>query len=546
MSNTETSSPTPPEKPIEVPVETPAVEQPKVETPPIVETPKETPPVAEAPKAVEETPKVEVPAEPEVEIEYDTDEPGTVTLSDDDICELFQFIQDNIADLLEAEDIEEAKKWIQKAIKRPGGLHRALGIPEDQPIPLSRIRAAAKKKGRIGRMARLALTLRKLRRRKESVVPEVTAEKVEPVPPKVEEPKQEVKENKVEEPKEVTPMEDNKVVESKGVIEEPTPVRPSKNEIVTKILEKLRTRERMISSGKIPEDFYNEQGKVTEAYQNPYGSSAAATALPDIWAAEVAKLSETQAVLSNIVDWRDDITGKPGDKLIIPTIVPISFGAFTEGATLTPTAPTTDAATVKIGYRGAQIDIDRIVMEDAIPSLVQSINERLAEGYQYDIDSRLLTWLADPASLTAGTLTTANLSTVAMTASIIARAMGSMRSATYEPKWLIIHPQTEVKLMQSEQFTNAATYGDASIIRNGRVYTYLGLQIIVTPQVYSTGGTYKSFLVANGAVVGSTKRNFDVSTDFDVQVQRHLIVATGRWGATFLHPKGIFEIDTAD
>jgi len=61
------------------------------------------------------------------------------------------------------------RKWIQKAIKRPGGLHRSLGVPKGKRIPVSRIRAAAKRGGRVGRQARLALTLRKItsrRRRK--------------------------------------------------------------------------------------------------------------------------------------------------------------------------------------------------------------------------------------------------------------------------------------------------------------------------------------------------------------------------------------------
>jgi hypothetical protein len=30
-----------------------------------------------------------------------------------------------------------AKNWIQKAIKRPGALHREFGVPEDEKIPVS-------------------------------------------------------------------------------------------------------------------------------------------------------------------------------------------------------------------------------------------------------------------------------------------------------------------------------------------------------------------------------------------------------------------------
>ena len=56
--------------------------------------------------------------------------------------------------------------WIKGAIKRPGALHRALGVPEGESIPEGKIAAAARKGGRVGRQARLAQTLKKLRRKK--------------------------------------------------------------------------------------------------------------------------------------------------------------------------------------------------------------------------------------------------------------------------------------------------------------------------------------------------------------------------------------------
>lgn len=54
------------------------------------------------------------------------------------------------------------KNWIRNAITHPGALHRDLGVPEGQKIPAATLAAAAKKKGVIGRRARLAETLKKL------------------------------------------------------------------------------------------------------------------------------------------------------------------------------------------------------------------------------------------------------------------------------------------------------------------------------------------------------------------------------------------------
>ena len=55
-----------------------------------------------------------------------------------------------------------AEKWIQKALgpSSKGKLHRKLGIPEGKKIPESKLKAAEKKGGKIGKEARLAETLK--------------------------------------------------------------------------------------------------------------------------------------------------------------------------------------------------------------------------------------------------------------------------------------------------------------------------------------------------------------------------------------------------
>lgn len=55
--------------------------------------------------------------------------------------------------------------FIAKATKNKGGLHRSLGVPAGKKIPASKINAAAKKGGRVGKQARLAKTLGKLRKK---------------------------------------------------------------------------------------------------------------------------------------------------------------------------------------------------------------------------------------------------------------------------------------------------------------------------------------------------------------------------------------------
>jgi len=57
------------------------------------------------------------------------------------------------------------KKWIKKAIKKPGALRKSLGIKKGEKIPAKKLNEAAKKPGKLGQRARLAKTLRKMKRR---------------------------------------------------------------------------------------------------------------------------------------------------------------------------------------------------------------------------------------------------------------------------------------------------------------------------------------------------------------------------------------------
>jgi len=57
-----------------------------------------------------------------------------------------------------------AEKWIQKAIKKPGALRKELGAKPGKPIPAKKLTAAAKKPGKIGQRARLAETLKGMKK----------------------------------------------------------------------------------------------------------------------------------------------------------------------------------------------------------------------------------------------------------------------------------------------------------------------------------------------------------------------------------------------
>jgi len=57
-----------------------------------------------------------------------------------------------------------AEKWIQKAISKPGALKKSLGVKKGEKIPAGKLAKAAKKPGVMGKRARLAETLKGLKK----------------------------------------------------------------------------------------------------------------------------------------------------------------------------------------------------------------------------------------------------------------------------------------------------------------------------------------------------------------------------------------------
>jgi len=62
--------------------------------------------------------------------------------------------------------IVKKKYWIQDAVEKKGSLHKELGISKKKKIPEKKLESAAKKGGKLGKRARLAITLSKLRKKK--------------------------------------------------------------------------------------------------------------------------------------------------------------------------------------------------------------------------------------------------------------------------------------------------------------------------------------------------------------------------------------------
>jgi len=57
-----------------------------------------------------------------------------------------------------------AEKWIQNAIKQPGALRKSMGVKKGETIPAGKLAKAAKAPGKMGQRARLAQTLKGMKK----------------------------------------------------------------------------------------------------------------------------------------------------------------------------------------------------------------------------------------------------------------------------------------------------------------------------------------------------------------------------------------------
>lgn len=60
--------------------------------------------------------------------------------------------------------MKKGGNWIKGAIKKPGALRESLGVKKGETIPKGKLADAAKKGGKLGQRARLAMTLSKMRK----------------------------------------------------------------------------------------------------------------------------------------------------------------------------------------------------------------------------------------------------------------------------------------------------------------------------------------------------------------------------------------------
>ncbi len=269
--------------------------------------------------------------------------------------------------------------------------------------------------------------------------------------------------------------------------------------------------------------------------------------IPEVWADDVDRTHVYPGSVfwgAWFVRWERGIENKPGDTVWICTVgTAIATTIAAECAEPTTTGASIDCKSIGLTDYVCAYYMCKNDIESVQPDLINELNAGLGSCLERQIDNYFFD-VARTNGCTAGTVSSGS----ALSGSLIAEAMGSMRNGTYEPVVLIVHPVAMSSLLQDTNFVYACRYGNRDVITGGRVLEWLNLQILMVPKgTLSIGsGSYDSLLLAKNALAGAIKHGLRIESEYVVRLQRRYVLATIKFGGTCLHPDGIWWIRSTD
>ena len=292
---------------------------------------------------------------------------------------------------------------------------------------------------------------------------------------------------------------------------------------------------------------------MTESLVEAIGTIAQGAAnccIPEIWADKIERdhvYPGSVFLDAWFVKWYDDIEGKPGDTVRICRVAPSVC------VDLSCDEPDTVAPLIACPYITLEHDVCATAickndMETVQFGLVDAITEGLGSCLQVCVDNYFFNVALSCTN--AGTLTC----TGPMAGSILLEAMGSMMAGTYMPVKALMHPVVWVSLMQDTNFSYANRFGARDVVLGGRLEQAYGIEINVTPKGtlilpdwdWGVSSTYRTLLLANGALAGAMKHGITIETEYSPRLQKKWIIADIKYGGVCLHPDGIFWIHTVE
>jgi len=287
--------------------------------------------------------------------------------------------------------------------------------------------------------------------------------------------------------------------------------------------------------------------KLNESLTESIGTiaqGAANCAIPEVWADKIERdhvYPGSVFLGAWFMNWYTEIQGRPGDKIYIPRVAP-ALCVDLECEEPTTVAPVIACPYIELEHDVCAYAICKNDLETVQYGLVDAINESLGSCLEVCVDNYFFNVALSCDN--RGTL----VHTGVMSGSLILEALGTMRAGTYEPAKILMHPVPHTHLMQDTNFRYANQFGARDVVTGGRLETAYGIEINVTPKgtLLIGGGTYRTLLLAKGALAGALKHGITIETEYSPRMQKRWVLADIKYGGVCLHPDGIYWIHTVE
>ena len=210
--------------------------------------------------------------------------------------------------------------------------------------------------------------------------------------------------------------------------------------------------------------------------------------IPSVILAEIEATAQARRFGRNLVKINDDLVRTKGRSIVVgrrgtisatdigegDSLSAVDVGTLTYSAhTITPTKKGTHAEITQEAIEGCELNLIRDTITEA--------GIALADKEDLDIITELLT-----GSNTINAETEGTFSVNDNAYKIICKAVAEIKGKKWNPKFLLIHPDTLAFILASTMFIDASKYGSNTPILTGEVGSIAGLKVLVTTNVTST------------------------------------------------------------
>lgn len=216
--------------------------------------------------------------------------------------------------------------------------------------------------------------------------------------------------------------------------------------------------------------------------------------IPEVWSRSVLRVFEDNLVVSQLAR-RIDL--QEGDVFHIPKFVNDTVTVddpHTEGADATVSQLTSDVVTVTPSLKTARVQVSQEQLNRVFTGmdLIQYASSEIGRTLAEQVEDAVIGELEAEYTPSAYTGQLIDNSGSAITATLIKSAFAEAKriftvNNVPGPYVCVMRPE-ELKLLDLDsQFTDASQYGGSEAVRNGNIGSYLGIQVITSNRLRSSG-----------------------------------------------------------